>query len=102
MSDPLTKRNGFLNGYLKEILTGLLLLSIMWVGTNVSETKSSVKLINKDIFHINEKLESMKTEVGIATADRYPGKKAEKINDEFRNKLEKLQEKVHKLELKVK
>lgn len=102
MSDPLTKRNGFLTGYLKEILTGLLLLSIMWVGTNVSETKSSVKLINKDIFHINEKLDGMKTEIAIATADRYPGTKAEKINDEFRHKLAKLQEKVHAIELKVK
>jgi hypothetical protein len=102
MVDPLPKKNGFLTGYLKEILTGLLLISIMWVGTNVSDTKSSVKLINNNIAHINEKLDTLKTEVDIATADRYPGAKAEKINDEFRGQLEKLKDKVHALELKVK
>ena len=51
MVDPIPKKNGsFLTGYLKEILTGLLFLSIMWVGNNVSAAKTGIALLNKDIY----------------------------------------------------
>ena len=108
MSEPTIKKNGnFFTGYVKEILTGLLFISVMWVGNSVSavgddvhETKTGIALLNKDVVSINEKLSVLTQKMDKVFQDRYTGSEAKIQNGKFRVKLDSLKDKVHALEIK--